>query len=595
MFEAILLSEHNIDADIDFQKDIDDSFSVLHWQCKGDFSLNTCNNLCISPNSFNQEAYDFLQLARKTAAALVLTPEYSTPWECLDRLIDDPALQPDQGKLWCLCMQYLPLRAFEEWLIAHKSKSLDAPQREPGRMIIWDGFSVRKQFVNILAYVFHTTSGQLVVLLQNKLFHMRDPKFQFEASGLSLGRTIYLFDKGNHNIKAFCSMICADALEAHFYEDILQKLRDRKLLVFHPQLNPDPYFADIIRYVDVYIDKQWSFLRLNWTPDTKLLGSPLRKPGTGYIYKADRNMEAYWNSPSDRRNYIQNRGKGLHFLMNKSLRAHWLFPPESHAALYYLRHQKPPANAAHTPHALTTGELYYYETGVGWVMISNCPWPTFLTIIPSQEQKVLDFLTRIHCTNCNGETCALLMVDRFISMLRGIRDHEVINETPPDSHGNGCVTNIAGELLSKAQMEWRHADMIGAYLQDICEIAGATDEINLQALQYIVPDGVRIEVPTEVVQNRHTMYNVAGNGRGIGRFQRGLAVYTNQTSQRDLDKLQDDYSRLTAVEDLGVMLFYPDQANTVKLHPNIRWGQMSDIGPSGTVLKDKSNIGLGGI
>jgi hypothetical protein len=424
---------------------------------------------------------------------------------------------------------------------------------------------------------------------------MRDPQFQFEASELSLGRTIYLFDKGSHNIRAFCSMICADALEAHFYENIHQKLRDRKLLVFHPQLNPDPYFADIIRYIDVYIDKQWSFLRLNWTPDTKLSGVPIRKPGTGYIYKADRNMEAYWNSPSDRRNYIQNRAKGLHFLMNKSLRAHWLFPPQSHAALYYLRHPKPLTNAAHTPHALTIGRLYYYELGVGWQMISNCPWPAFLTIIQSREQKVLDFLKKINCTNCNGDTCALLMADRFISMLRGIRDHEVINETPPDSHGNGCVTNIAGELLSKAQMEWRHADMIGAYLQDICQIAGATDEINLQALQYIVPDGVRIEVPTEMVQNRQTMYNVAGEGQSIGRFQRGLAVYTDQTNQHDLDKLQDDYSRLTTVEDLGVMLFYPDQADTVKLHPDIRWGQVSDIGPSGTVPKEKSNIGLGGI
>lgn len=587
MVEAILLSEH-LELDTDIQKDHDDSFSVLHWQCRG--RLNAGNAL--SPKNINQEAYDFLLLARRTNASLVLTPEYSFPWECLDQLLDNPTLQPAQGKLWCLCMQYLSLSEFEQWLDVHKSESLDAPQYGAGRRIIWDGFSVHKEFVNILAYIFKDMNGELVVLLQSKLFHMRDLGFHSEASGLSLGRRIYLFDKSNHDIRVFCSMICADALDHRFYEAIGQKLHGRKLLVFHPQLNSDPYFGGIMRYVDVYIDKQWSFLRLNWAFDTELSGLPLRKPGTGYIYKADRNVESFWNSPSDRQHYIQNRSKGLHLLMNESRRAHWLFPSEPHAARYHLRHPKPTANAAQTSHELTVGELYYYEAGVGWQSCCSCPWTKFLKAIESRGPEVSAFLERIHCARCKGGTCALFMADRFISMLRGIRDHDVIFEIPSDSYGNGCVTNIACDLLFKAQEDWERADMIGAYLRDICRKAETSSDTNLQTLRHIVPEGVRIEVVREIVQNRSSMYNVVG--LGTGRLQKGLAIYTEATNSRDLDRLQDEYGRLTTVEDLGVMLFYPVQQGTVSLYPNTRWGQVPDIGPSGTTPKSKSDIGLRG-
>ena len=280
--------------------------------------------------------------------------------------------------------------------------------------------------------------------------------------------------------------------------------------------------------------------------------------------------------------------------MNTSLRANWLFPPEAHVALYYLRHPKPPANATQTPHSLTAGKIYHHEVGTGWKSFSNCPWVNYRTIVTVRAQGVLDFLTKIHCTDCRVGTCALFMADRFIAMLRGVRDHEVINETL-DSYGNGCVTNIVADRLSLAKMEWQHADMVASYLSCICKISDTTNEYNLSALRYLVPDGVRIEVPTDQVQNSHSMYNVAGNGRGNGRLQKGLAIYTNQTTRSELDKLQDNYGRLTSAEELGVMLFFPGQENTVKLHPNVRWGQMSDVGPSGTMLRDKSDIGLGGI
>ena len=301
MLKVISLSELHIDADFDFQKSNDDTFSVLHWQCKGDFSLGEDDTLCVSSESLNQEAYDFVCLAKQTAAFLVLTPEYSFPWEYLDRILADQALQPDQGKLWCLCMQYLPIRAFEDWLEINRYTLPYNLQRDSEQIIICDKLKIRKQFVNMLAYVFKNTDGKLVVLLQSKIAHMRDTEFQFEASNLSLGDTIYLFDNVQHDIRAFCSMICADALESDFYESVRQKLPDRKHLVFHPQLNPEPNFAGIMSYINVYINQQWSFLRLNWAPYTKLLSTPLQKPGTGYIYKADQNIEAYWNSPNDQR------------------------------------------------------------------------------------------------------------------------------------------------------------------------------------------------------------------------------------------------------------------------------------------------------
>jgi hypothetical protein len=149
---------------------------------------------------------------------LALAPEYSFPWEVLNQIIENASLQPAKGKLWCFGMQYKSLEEFECWCTEHNTQTLqefaDTDQKNRSIAVIFDGLRVKKTFVDALAYIFLNSHNNITIMLQSKLAHMKDPLYEFEASDLSLGNHVYLFDYGNFNTKIFCSLICADVMNS---------------------------------------------------------------------------------------------------------------------------------------------------------------------------------------------------------------------------------------------------------------------------------------------------------------------------------------------------------------------------------------------
>jgi hypothetical protein len=149
----------------------------------------------------------FLEDARQSQADLVVTPEYSMPWETLVKAMKAGTV-PAPGKLWaigCESIRYSELEALKQDLAPFATMVYETLQADPAR------------FTDPLAYVFLAppTDGngaaRLVVLVQFKTYPMGD-KDHFEANGLQRGTRIYQFEGTGQSLKLI-SIICSDAFD----------------------------------------------------------------------------------------------------------------------------------------------------------------------------------------------------------------------------------------------------------------------------------------------------------------------------------------------------------------------------------------------
>ena len=607
--EAVLMSKKIPDLCLDFQSP-NGAFDVIHWQCEGHLTLDG-GILNVHGVEFVNKALLFVKLAKENNAALVLTPEYSFPWECLDTIINDPELQPSRGKLWCLCMQYCSMQEFAEWC---KKRDVIKTDMLPSRitydtstpLIVFDEFRTIKKFANVLTYVFLNAQNQLTVILQSKLAHMGDPLYHFEAADLSLGKRIYVFDYNKSTSRAFCTLICADAMYGDYYKQIEEALSSNDglshpVFLFNPQLNPNPNHKDFLDNIDNRIKNEWVFMRLNWAISTEILSNRLDAFGTEYVHKSAAKVENTWNSDSFRKSYIQGRSHGLHYSINDGWKSKWVFPSTEHVVHYFLKSPKRPSNAASPIHEFVVKEIYIYNHG--WVLDTNCLIAKFRQLLPHSENLLNDFIEAMDgirnsgcagsiCDDQNPENCVILFFDRFVSLFQGTKDHEVIIESVVEGLINSCITNIHSQKHEQIiNNEFGKISKIAAYLSNIVAESEVSLDRNIRELKNIVPDGVHLDVYKKFPQNSLGMFNVTGNPPD-SRLQKGMAIYTKETTTPELNYQLEQCARITDVEDLGVMLFYPDADATVKLYPNPRWSSTTDTGIARRASSDNSYVGI---
>ncbi len=225
----------------------------------------------------------FLRIAVEKDCDLVLSPEYSLPWDSLQTAITNNNL-PDEGKLWILgCEAITPdqLRAFEA-----------------ANDIVWIHEPIPTtagRFLNVVCYLFKTTSKagveKNVALLQFKTQAMVDAKLAWERDRLIVGKTIYFLHNRDDHIR-LVTLICADALEFEPYANNQSRMELHPHVIFHPQLCDDPRHPAIRNYRATLFmaepSKATEVVVLNWAHQFKLdkLTSPY---GGSTIYsKTDR-------------------------------------------------------------------------------------------------------------------------------------------------------------------------------------------------------------------------------------------------------------------------------------------------------------------
>lgn len=296
----------------------------------------------------------FLRLAVEKNCDLVLSPEYSLPWDSLQTAIANNNL-PDEGKLWILgCEAITPdqLRTFEaanDMIWIHEPIPTTA-----GR------------FLNVVCYLFKTKSKagveKNVALLQFKTQAMVDAKLAWERDRLIVGNTFYFLHNPDDVIR-LVTLICADALEFEPYANNQSRMKLHPHVIFHPQLCDDPRHPAIRNYRTTLFmaepSKATEVIVLNWAHQFKI-GKVTSQYGGSTIYsKTDRFNRA--DNVLD-----ANHKRGLYYANWEKQRTHMcLLNYDEH--VFHIRAQK--------------------VTTVGKAALANRSGPSILALFDWDEQN----------------------------------------------------------------------------------------------------------------------------------------------------------------------------------------------------------------
>jgi hypothetical protein len=259
----------------------------------------------------------FLQAASQRAVSLVLTPEYSMPWEVLSQSIQNGIL-PADGSLWVLgCESILlsELAAFQSGLSTAAT------------VVFEDVSAAAARFLDPLAYVFVAPASaeeahrKVVVLVQFKTFPMGDND-HFEINNMHPGKAIYRFGTAGRTL-CLLTLICSDALD---FNDALAARTYDRALILHLQLNQKPRHEMFRRYRDRLMELDGDtteVICLNWAAGMRVWSNGVEVPWNNIAGSAWYLRPATFDQRDE--TLAANHRKGLYYTWQHSNRAHALF------------------------------------------------------------------------------------------------------------------------------------------------------------------------------------------------------------------------------------------------------------------------------
>jgi hypothetical protein len=209
-----------------------DEYTLLLLQPEGELE--------IAPTGIKNKAHAgaiasyrlLLEHAAQHQINLVVTPEYSTPWQALVEAIGG-GHGPPAGCLWALGCESLTVGELDALAATFHGVALvlSVPLDRTA--------AATKTFLDPLAYVFrtrHQDGTEVIAILIQFKTHPSIDENHVEIANLALGNDILVFGDVGSTIRLF-SFICSDVLASTIPE--LLKLYDGSLIL-HVQLNPKP-------------------------------------------------------------------------------------------------------------------------------------------------------------------------------------------------------------------------------------------------------------------------------------------------------------------------------------------------------------------
>jgi hypothetical protein len=221
---------------------------------------------------------DFMRLAVENACELVLSPEYSCPWEVLGNAIEQQNL-PQSGKLWMLGCESITPAELNGMKAAHRNVEWIHEPIPAGN----------GGFLDVLAYLTKAEAIQGgtkdVIILQFKTQAMGGNTF--ERDHLLCGRRIYVWHNPVDNIRLI-SLICSEALLFDQADTNELRFDLHPYVIFHPQLVPNPRHIGISAYrsrlFGHVVGERVEVLTLNWARGFTLPGELPNRCGGSAIY-----------------------------------------------------------------------------------------------------------------------------------------------------------------------------------------------------------------------------------------------------------------------------------------------------------------------
>lgn len=263
-----VLADHRLDAPrLNALVADANNYSVILLQPKGQIKVSQAGIQNRDRALAGAQFGDFLVKASTSQADLVVTPEYSTPWNVLRAAIGGANSGPALGKLWalgCESIKYSELLRIKEDLAEIATVIFEEMNPDDNR------------FVDPLTYVFRTTKShshsdgppQLVILVQFKTQSMVDP-YDFERNSLQVGTKVYQFGTYGAGI-SLVTFICSDLLA--FTDEDARNVYDRSLIL-HIQLNNDRQHSNLLGFRERLLrfsGDQTELLTLNWARGTQI-------------------------------------------------------------------------------------------------------------------------------------------------------------------------------------------------------------------------------------------------------------------------------------------------------------------------------------
>ncbi len=212
-----------------------------------------------------------LREAAERHCQLVVTPEYSTPWEVVAAVACGD-YRPPQGSLWALGCESISPAALEAFAASLTNQPKIRLIHEP----INAQERAHKHFIDPLVYVFwaRTDAGaeKLCLLVQFKTIPSRDDD-NLELRCLYLGNTVYRFTNAAPTINLI-GIICSDAFGAavELTPDVFADT-----LFLHIQLNKNPgnpvYAGYRSHLYTMASDRRVEVLCLNWASRLDVVGA----------------------------------------------------------------------------------------------------------------------------------------------------------------------------------------------------------------------------------------------------------------------------------------------------------------------------------
>lgn len=93
---------------------------IAQWQPAGELAFSEKQGFYCKSNGHAKKGLEFLRSAVDAKADLVITPEYSLPWQVLEDILLNRTVEPRNSKLWCLGMEGISFDNLEAFINKYK-------------------------------------------------------------------------------------------------------------------------------------------------------------------------------------------------------------------------------------------------------------------------------------------------------------------------------------------------------------------------------------------------------------------------------------------------------------------------------------------
>ncbi|NQV48964.1 MAG: hypothetical protein HQ507_00595 [Candidatus Marinimicrobia bacterium] len=295
-------------------------YRTLAYQHKGEVEASRADDLFIRNRNRTLIVSQFDAFFEKALAEevdLVITPEYSCPWDSVSKILRNNSL-PENGSIWMIACESIKPKEFKEFIGNHNDYATMIFENEAYT-------DSENKFLDPIIYFFKSKSTvsdeyKDVLTFQFKTEPM-GAEFEYEADNMQPGSTRYIIRNDVASI-SLITLICSESLSFNSRQRAQRALNFENMpyLILHAQLNFNPRSANFINYrTSMYNNMAESVIDLiclNWAIGSSINGNEIATSNSALYMKSSAVTE---NIDETR---IQDNDKlGLHYHYWKDARA----------------------------------------------------------------------------------------------------------------------------------------------------------------------------------------------------------------------------------------------------------------------------------